>query len=121
MRQLTLEWRTHFDAAHHLPGYDGPCSRMHGHRWEVLLILGPFTEDDLDGQGIAYDFRELKRGDAAQVIERYDHALLNDILTPPSAERLAFHLFDALRAAQVPVLVVKVYESPDACAVATER
>ena len=96
MRQLTLEWRTHFDAAHHLPGYDGPCAQMHGHRWEVLLILGPFSREHLDAQGIAYDFRELKRGDAARVIQQYDHKLLNDLLgdVPPSAENLADRIFD---------------------------
>lgn len=123
MRQLTLEWRTHFDAAHHLPGYDGPCAQMHGHRWEVLLILGPFAREHLDAQGIAYDFRELKRGDAERVIQQYDHKVLNDLLgsVPPSAENLADRIFDDLTLAGVPVLVVKVYESPDAAAVATDR
>jgi 6-pyruvoyl-tetrahydropterin synthase len=24
-----------FDAAHFLPGYNGACSRMHGHTWRV--------------------------------------------------------------------------------------
>ena len=26
-----------FDAAHYIPNYDGPCGRMHGHRWKVIV------------------------------------------------------------------------------------
>ena len=29
--ELTV--KDHFDAAHALPGYDGPCQYLHGHTW----------------------------------------------------------------------------------------
>ena len=47
-----------FSASHVLHGLgdDHPCSRMHGHNYEIEVIA---EADDLDGRGFVVDFREL--------------------------------------------------------------
>ena len=122
MKRIFLEYRSHFDAAHFLRGYDGACANLHGHRWEVLIkISGTF----LDENGILVDFKVLK-----ELMKRTlpDHQSLNDISAftdvNPTAENLASFLFNRLRTqivelrkdAQLQLESVRVYESPEACA-----
>ena len=77
-----------FDAAHYLEGYDGPCSRLHGHTWHVEFYIR--VPEPLDPIGIGADFKDLKR--ELKVILP-DHVLLNDIHAKPTAENLARALF----------------------------
>ena len=51
--ELTV--RDCFDAAHALPGYDGPCQYLHGHTWEVEVTI---AGQHLDDVGMLYDFKE---------------------------------------------------------------
>ncbi|OPY51222.1 MAG: Dihydroneopterin monophosphate aldolase [Methanosaeta sp. PtaU1.Bin055] len=74
-----------FDAAHRLPGYDGKCSRVHGHTYDVEVVLeGPVDEET----GLLMDFYYLKRA-LRSVLEELDHRDLNEILDNPTAERIA--------------------------------
>jgi 6-pyruvoyltetrahydropterin/6-carboxytetrahydropterin synthase len=73
-----------FDAAHFLPGYNGACSRMHGHTWRVDFGF-QYDPEGLDACGIAFDFKELKARLKAILP---DHRCLNDIMPKPSAEML---------------------------------
>jgi len=50
MYTVTLE--TEFSAAHLIRGYNGPCSRLHGHNWKVTVEV---TTDVLDQLGAAGD------------------------------------------------------------------
>lgn len=112
--------REHFDAAHALRGYQGRCENLHGHRFEVVVVL---RAEALNEIGIAYDFAELKRH-LREVVGELDHRNLNE--TPPfdeqnpSSENLARHIYGemAKRLAGAPVRIarVEVWESPDACA-----
>ncbi len=36
---MRLQYRFHFDAAHQLPNYSGKCANLHGHRWEVEVVV----------------------------------------------------------------------------------
>lgn len=92
MFKQTLGITLKFDAAHFLPGYDGPCSNLHGHTWRIDYRI-EFAR--VDACGIAVDFKVLKRDLAATLP---DHALINDIITPPSAERLVAYLWDRAEA-----------------------
>jgi len=107
--------RAHFDAAHALVGYPGECCRLHGHTWDVEVVV---RGSQLDEVGIVYDFKQLKL-DLAAVIEPLDHAYLNDV--PPfdkmnaTAENLSRFLFEQLSARvgeAVRVVEVSVWESP---------
>ncbi len=73
-------------AAHHLPGYDGPCARPHGHNWSLEAVI---AAEDLHEEMVV-DFAVIK-----SVLRAIDHTDLND--DPdlaaggrrPTAERLA--------------------------------
>lgn len=107
--------RGHFDAAHALQGYPGECSRLHGHTWDVEVVV---SGEALDEIGIVYDFKALKN-DLAGVLDRLDHAYLNDVapfdVLNPTAENLARHIHEQL-AGRIPphvqVAEVSVWESP---------
>jgi 6-pyruvoyltetrahydropterin/6-carboxytetrahydropterin synthase len=70
-----LEITKHFSGAHKLAGYPGDCRKLHGHNWNVTVIL---QANALDEIGIALDFKVLKK-ELNDVIDRFDHAYLNEL------------------------------------------
>ncbi len=112
--QVSVE--QHFDAAHFLRGYRGKCEALHGHRFRVVVRIESSGVDDI---GIAYDFRELKQH-LADVISRFDHTCLNDVppfdQINPSSENIATTIYKELKlklaGAQVSIVCVEVWESP---------
>lgn len=109
----------HFDAAHYLPGYPGPCARLHGHRWRVeAAVVGDEPGED----GMVVDFMVLKRL-LGEVVERMDHRCLNEVepftQVVPTSENLARHLFREFASrvkgleSGINVLWVAVSESPE--------
>lgn len=119
---FSLEVQTHFDAAHRLPDYNGPCRRIHGHRWEVKARY--FFNDPLQ-HGMVYDLVLLKNA-LHSIVATYDHQSLNDVMNiTPTAELIAQTIWNRLRALPDPVhrqhlCAVSVYETPDTCVVYTE-
>lgn len=89
-------------AAHWLPNYPGPCSRLHGHTFLIEVWLeGPIDTET----GMVVDFRIVKN-----IIDTLDHRLLNDYIEMPTAENIAKYYFRA-----IPLCVkVRVWES-DSC------
>lgn len=81
-----------FDAAHHLPGYDGKCSRVHGHTYTVEVVIeGPIGDD-----GFVIDFYDLKKI-VSRVLEDLDHNDLNSIMQNPTAEMIASDIYQRLK------------------------
>lgn len=85
-----LAVRSQFSAAHALRHYKGKCENIHGHNFDVEVVV---RGTELDPQtGMLIDFGILKAG-LAHVLARLDHRLLNE--TPPfdvinpSSEHLA--------------------------------
>jgi 6-pyruvoyltetrahydropterin/6-carboxytetrahydropterin synthase len=109
----------HFDAAHWLRDYEGPCSRMHGHRFDVRAAV---TGSELGREQLLIDFHELRRL-LEEIIAPFDHHCLNDTEyfaeLSPTSENIARFIYDALaeRLAQlesgVRLAWVSVSESPD--------
>jgi 6-pyruvoyltetrahydropterin/6-carboxytetrahydropterin synthase len=83
---------TEFDAAHSLPGYQGKCANLHGHTYQVEVVV----EGDVGEDGFVMDFYQLKRI-IAVALQDLDHGYLNDILPNPTAETIAAWLADRLR------------------------
>ena len=113
MYELTV--KSHFDAAHALRGYPGECRNLHGHTWDVEVMVAGETLDEV---GIVYDFKALK-DDLNAVLDSYDHAFLNDVSPfdeiTPTAENLARVIYENLAATvdpRVSVVEVTVWESP---------
>lgn len=111
---MKLVFKTHFDAAHRLPHYNGPCSRLHGHRWHVTVeVEGPISPMT----GMMIDFKDLKRI-LASVLP--DHQYLNEFIPEvenPTAENLAPVLFLKVSRALPPEIVLRsltLWESEDA-------
>ena len=115
MAVYELSIKGHFDAAHRLYDYPGECRELHGHTWDVEVVVAAEALDDI---GIVYDFKSLK-ADLAAVLDRYDHVLINDVAPfdtlSPTAENLARVICEELQDRVDPRVTVKevaVWESP---------
>jgi 6-pyruvoyltetrahydropterin/6-carboxytetrahydropterin synthase len=109
-----------FSASHVLHGLgdDHPCSRMHGHNYELEVIA---ESAELDERGFVVDFRELDDV-KAWVDDTLDHRHLNDVMEgQPSAEAVARLVYE-WSVANLPaavggkVVAVRAWETPRAYA-----
>ena len=104
----------HFDAAHFLRGYPGPCQRLHGHRFLVEVIV---SGEELNKLGMLIDFKTIKDVLKTHILSKFDHYCLNEIVpfdkVNPTAENLAKYIYDQLKPYIEFLDSVKVYESPD--------
>ncbi|HVS01814.1 MAG TPA: 6-carboxytetrahydropterin synthase QueD [Thermoanaerobaculia bacterium] len=113
-----------FAAAHSIRGHTGGCENLHGHNYRVRVCVRAATLDEL---GMVVDFAAVKEV-ARQVLERFDHRVLNDI--PPfdrvntTAELLAAHVFGEvagrLADPRLAVARVEVWENDTSCAIYEE-
>ncbi len=91
---FVLKIVTDFASAHSLRDYPGDCARLHGHNWQVEMLV---AAKELDKSGMAIDFRDIKKNTKA-VIKRLDHQYLNDIAPfdklNPTAENIAKYFFE---------------------------
>ncbi len=118
---LTINIETHFDAAHFLPEpYEGKCSRMHGHRYR--LIVGWLVQE-IDQIGLSVDFSKLKERLTAY-LATYDHSVLNTTMNDrPTAEVMVLQIakeLDEITREEFPsieLFSVKLYETPDCFAI----
>lgn len=114
-----LKVLTDFAAAHVLRGYDGKCSRLHGHNWKVEAEVQGTRLDDV---GMVIDFKAIKRA-ANDVAERLDHYYLNDIppfdQINPTAENIACYFYQELgkllNDEHVRVCNITLWENDRAC------
>jgi len=113
-----------FDAAHFLPNHKGKCSTMHGHtyRLEVTVVRdnGRLINGGSD-DGMVIDFSDLKAVVKAEVIDKVDHKVLNEVYPfRTTAENMAAHIFgvltDELQSRGVMVDRIKLWETPDSYA-----
>ena len=108
--------KDHFSAAHSLRGYNGNCSKVHGHNWIIKAYIQCTKLNDI---GIAVDFRDLK-STLKDILKKFDHTDLNDLAEfkniNPTSENIAKFLFYELQkhfnTEHSKVLKVKVFESP---------
>lgn len=83
---------TEFDAAHSLPGYQGKCAKLHGHTYQVEMVV----EGNVGEDGFVIDFYQLKNI-LAVVLQDLDHNCLNEILPNPTAETIAQWITERLK------------------------
>ncbi|MBQ1802494.1 6-carboxytetrahydropterin synthase QueD [Lachnobacterium bovis] len=124
-----------FDAAHFLANYQGKCRNLHGHRWRVIIEVKSETLEN----GMVIDFTEIKK-DLKDMLEQYDHSLIieentasekllealneddykiNIVKFRPTAENFAHFFFSELKK-KYNISKVKVYETPNNCAIYEE-
>ena len=98
-----------FDAAHHLPRHPGKCRNLHGHTYRLQV----WCEGDVDPvSGMVVDFADVKAAVQSRVLDALDHTLLNDIIDYPTAENIAAWIWDALAGGELPLLEIKLWETP---------
>lgn len=97
-----------FDAAHKLIGYDGPCSKLHGHTYTLHISV----KGKLDEAGFVMDFKDLKNIVNNEVISNLDHNYLNDIISQPTAENTALWIMNKLKN-KLHLSEIVLYETPD--------
>lgn len=127
-----------FDSAHFLAGYQGKCSNLHGHHWQIEVVV---AQETLQTEGVQrdmiVDFSNVKQA-VRELADNYDHALIYEdgslqcttveallaegfhlIAVPfrPTAEQFAKCFFEKLQNAGLPLRRVAVYETPENCAV----
>ena len=122
-----------FDMGHMLPDHQGGCYRPHGHRYRLDVCL----DDDLASmgpeRGMVMDFARLKRIVEREIIDRFDHrfAVCQDdhrangmlevfgddgalVFTeqPPTAENLVMIIAGLLADTGLPIMTLRLWETP---------
>lgn len=82
-----------FEAAHHLPNYDGACNRLHGHSYKLQVTVSGSVDE---ATGMIIDFNRLKAVVNEKVVHKYDHQYLNDFFNNPTAENMVQHIYKEL-------------------------
>jgi len=98
-----------FEAAHQLPWHPGRCRRLHGHHYQLEVTV----EGPVDEHGIVIDFDDLRAVVEREVVERYDHQFLNELIDNPTAELLAADVWKRLEAAGLDVVRMRLWETPE--------
>jgi 6-pyruvoyltetrahydropterin/6-carboxytetrahydropterin synthase len=108
----TIAKRFSFSASHVIGGLPAghPCSRLHGHNYEVEVIL---QSAELDESGFVRDYFELSA--LKQFIDTtVDHKHLNDVLghDRTTAEVISKWLYGWCKSRWDEVIAVRVCETP---------
>ena len=100
-----------FEAAHQLDWHSGACKNLHGHSYRLeVTVSGPLT-----GDGIVIDFADLSALVQREVIDRFDHTYLNDLLPNPTAELIAADIWDRLVRAGAVLHRIVLWETENSC------
>jgi 6-pyruvoyltetrahydropterin/6-carboxytetrahydropterin synthase len=98
-----------FEAAHQLPWHEGKCQHLHGHSYRLEVTV----EGPIGPNGIVIDFADLRAVVEREVIDRYDHRFLNDLMDNPTAELIAHLIWKSLEAAGLAMARVRLWETDD--------
>lgn len=104
----------------------GKCANVHGHTYRLqITVSGPIRDD-----GMIINYTELKSFVHHKILERYDHAYLNDLPEyqhiPTTAENMVCHIYRVLSDAlltdkQIILQSVVLYETPTSWATMTRE
>lgn len=133
-----LKTEAQFDSAHFLCGYNGKCSNIHGHRWNICAeICSESLITEGQTRGMIVDFGDLKK-DLKKIADSLDHRLIYEkgSLKPateaaladegfavtavdfrPTAENFSKYIYDLMSARGYRIKRITVYETPNNCAV----
>jgi|Deesub1362A_J573_1020465.scaffolds.fasta_scaffold00351_27 6-pyruvoyltetrahydropterin/6-carboxytetrahydropterin synthase len=99
-----------FSSAHFIPGH-WKCGKVHGHNFRVEVEVEGELKD-----GMVMDFYDLKKM-LKEVLDEYDHRLLNDIMEIPTSEHICMNVFGRLNkkleSRGLTLVKVRVFENED--------
>jgi 6-pyruvoyltetrahydropterin/6-carboxytetrahydropterin synthase len=98
MPKIRITKRFHFEMAHMLHAYEGPCRNIHGHSYilEVSLAGEPLNRPGDPRDGMIMDFGELKMMVKEHIISRFDHALVINNLVPKEQKEMLAKISEKL-------------------------
>jgi len=123
--------RIDFCYGHRLLDYDGICKHPHGHN---ALVEVDVRTDSLDGRNMVVDFSDIKRIVKGWIDRELDHKMIlrhdDPLVKPlqalgepvyilesnPTVERIARLIFDKAAENGIPVVAVRVWETPTSIA-----
>ncbi|MCK4310948.1 MAG: 6-carboxytetrahydropterin synthase QueD [Methanomicrobia archaeon] len=94
----------YFDAAHRIVTHKGKCKNLHGHTYKLVVTIEGAVES-----GMVIDFEDLKKI-VDPVIEKYDHAYLNDFFENPTVENIAATIRSEIQKKTDKIVSVQLWE-----------
>ncbi len=78
MAKIRVTKEFSFEMAHALWNYDGSCSNIHGHSYNLFVtIIGEPGIDKNDPKyGMVVDFSDIKKLVKSRIVDEFDHALM---------------------------------------------
>ncbi len=78
MTKIRVTKEFHFEMAHALWGYDGLCSNIHGHSYQLSVsIIGDILNDNKHPKnGMVADFGDIKQLVKTHIIKKLDHSFM---------------------------------------------
>ncbi len=116
-----------FCYGHRLLNYDGKCRHLHGHNGRAVISI---EGTELDNRGMVLDFADIKRSVSTWIDENLDHrmilcredpvvSILQEMGEPlylldenPTAENIAKLIYQETRKLGVPIVEVRLWETP---------
>jgi len=96
MAKIRVTKEFHFEMAHALWNYDGPCRNIHGHSYklQVTVIGVPEKDPEAIKQGMVIDFGILKNIVKKTVVDRFDHSVVVNSQAPHEFLKQVEQMFD---------------------------
>lgn len=81
MSVIRVTKQFHFEMAHALLNYEGPCKNIHGHSYQLnVTVKGAVKNNTNDSdEGMVVDFGVIKKVVKEHVVDVYDHALVLNV------------------------------------------
>jgi len=116
-----------FCYGHRLLNYEGKCRHLHGHNGRAVISI---EGEQLDERGMVLDFADIKKAVSTWIDENLDHRMIlnrEDPVVPilqemgeplylidqnPTAENIAKLIYDENHSAGVPIIEVRLWETP---------
>lgn len=116
-----------FCYGHRLLNYEGKCRYLHGHNGRAVISI---EGTELDSRGMVLDFSDIKKTVSTWIDENLDHrmilcrrdpvvSMLEKMGEPlylldenPTAENIAKLIFEQTKAIDVPIVEVRLWETP---------
>lgn len=103
-----------FHAAHQLQHHDGPCSRLHGHSYKLIVrIRAAELHEEGSEKNMVIDFSYLKIVVRDLINNHLEHRFLNETLQTdsPTAEFIAAWIFRELKKVLPNISSVTLFET----------
>ncbi len=116
-----------FCYGHRLLNYEGKCRYLHGHNGRAVISI---EGEKLDDRGMVLDFSDIKKSVSTWIDDNLDHRMILNRADPivpilqemgepvylidenPTAENIAKLIFEQTRLLDVPIVEVRLWETP---------